>query len=195
MTFVRRIRGAWVIGAAMMFGGSISAPQVQAAYTLTLQQKVNDVVATGAGTIDLTDLASPAIYTGASASMSPTSGLIIIGPVAPANLAIYPGITGPTSFGSGISEDADSGSGDLLGVLGSGPGLLLPEDYVSGDTLSSNAIWANQTFSSLGVRPAPIYGAGEAGRTRTSSGLRSSRARRRFQNLPVFCSWRCRLAS
>lgn len=153
MTFVRRLGGALAIALAMMFGSSLSAPLAQAAYTVTLQQKGSDVVATGAGTIDLTDLASPAIYTGASASMSPASGRIIIGPLAPADLAIYPGISGPTSFGSGSSEDADSGSGGLLGVLSSDSGLLLPEDYISGDTLSSTATWANQTLSSLGVAP------------------------------------------
>ena len=68
-------------------------------------------------------------------------------------LGVLTGIAGPTSFGSGAtSENADSGSGDLVGIF-EGIGLVIPVNYLSGGGLSSTATWANHTFSSLGVTP------------------------------------------
>ena len=88
MKFVKRIGGALAIGAAMMSGGGLPASLAQAAYSVTLQQQGSDVVATGTGTIDTTNLEPGPIYDGASASMSPTSGSILIGPLTPTDLAV-----------------------------------------------------------------------------------------------------------
>jgi hypothetical protein len=152
MKFVKRIGGAAAIGVVMMFGGGLSASLAQAAYTVTLQQQGSDVVGTGAGTLDTTDFGE-GVAGQDSAHMSPMSGSILIGPVATTNLAIYLGIIGPTSFGSGgTSENADSGSGDLVGIF-EGTGLEIPQTYLSGSELSSTSTWADQTFSSLGVTP------------------------------------------
>jgi hypothetical protein len=149
MKFVNRIRGALAIASAMMFG--LPASLAQAAYTVTLQQQGSDTVATGAGTLDLTDFGEGVSDTD-QARMSPMSGSILIG-VTNTNLALYTEIIGPTSFGSaGTSENADSGSGDLVGIF-DGIGLVVPADYFSGSGLSSTSTWANQTFSSLGVTP------------------------------------------
>jgi hypothetical protein len=67
------------------------------------------------------------------------------------------GLTGPSSFGSGSFEDANSGSGSLVGVAGSlAPFLILgvPVGYVSGSSLgTSTDTWDDATFASLGVTP------------------------------------------
>src|SRR4051794_7631182 len=154
MTFVKRIAGALALGTAMMFCGGLPAPPAQAAYTVTLQQQGSNVVATGAGTLDTTDLGEGISDTD-QARMHPMSGSILIGPATNTNLGAYTGlnaITGPTSFGSGgTSENADSGSGDLVGIF-AGKVLVIPANLPSG-RLSSTATWANQTFVSLGVTP------------------------------------------
>ena len=152
MTFVMRIVGALALGPAMMFGGGLPAPPAQAAYTVTLQQQGSNVVATGAGTLDTTDFGEGVSYTD-QARMNPMSGSILTGPpVTDTNLGVLTQINEPTSFGVGAFENADSGSGDLVGVF-EGVGLVIPADYPSGSGLSSTVTWANQTFSSLGVTP------------------------------------------
>ena len=56
ITFVKQIGGAAAIGAAMIIGSGLCAPPAQAGYTVTLTQVGSNVVATGIGTIDTTDL-------------------------------------------------------------------------------------------------------------------------------------------
>ena len=46
-----------------------------------------------------------------------------------------------------------SGSGDTVGIWGSGIQLFIPAGYVSGNPLSDSATWDNATFSSLGATP------------------------------------------
>ena len=153
MKFAKRIRGALAIGVAMMSGGGLPAPPAQAAYIVTLQQQGRDVVATGAGTLDTTDFGEGVSDTD-QARMNPMSGSILIGPATTTNnLGVLTRINGPASFGSGVtSENADSGSGDLVGIF-EGIGLVIPANYLSRSGLSSTATWANDTFSSLGVTP------------------------------------------
>jgi len=150
MTFVKRIGGALALGPAVMFCGGLPSPPAQAACTVTLQQQGSDVVAIGAGTLDTTDFGEGVSYTD-QARMNPMSGSIITGLVA-TELGVLGPIHGPTGFGVGASENADSGSGDLVGVF-DGVGLVIPADYPSGSGLSSTATWANQSFVSLGVTP------------------------------------------
>lgn len=161
MKFVKRIGGALTVAAAMMSGGGLLAPPAQAAYTVMLQQQGSDVVATGAGTLDTTDLGEGVTDTD-QARMNPMSGSILTGPVTTTNLGAFGEITGPTSFGSGTSKNADSGSGDLVGIV-EATVLAIPQDYLSGGELSSTATWANQTFMSLGLIPGSytwIWGSG-----------------------------------
>jgi len=149
MKFIKRIGGALAIGAAMMFG--LPASLAQAAYYLALHQQGNDVFAQGAGTIDLTDLVAEAVGVLASANMYPMLGGVLAGPTL-AVADLNSGFAGPTSFGGGTSENASTGSGDILGV-DSFHNLVAPDGYVSGHDLASFATWANQTFGSLGVTP------------------------------------------
>jgi hypothetical protein len=81
----------------------------RAGYTVTLEQVGSNVVATGSGTINLTDLT----YNSSNmvvAGISPHLGEIVIGP---GGLAVdnYTGFTGPTTFGSGGTSLSSGGRG------------------------------------------------------------------------------------
>jgi hypothetical protein len=85
-------------------------------------------------------------------NISAKFGQIATGPTTASNVDVYTGFTGPTSFGSGFTTFANSGSGDLVGELGSFE-LDVPHGYVSGTALSDSATYDNATFASLGVTP------------------------------------------
>ena len=62
---------------------------------------------------------------------------------------------GPASFGPGVgARFADLGSGDRVGIVGTGAGsseLYLPVGYSSGDAISSSMTFENETIDSLGL--------------------------------------------
>jgi hypothetical protein len=171
MTFVTRIAGTAALGAAMMIGSSLSAPPTQASYIVTLMQQGTNVVASGSGSIDLTDLSIDGTgFSGAEIIPALPTGSIITGPASSTAAAFYSGYTGPASFGSGSPTTASSGDGDLVGInafginpLGPGPDLVVPQGYVSGNPLSDTSTYDNATFASLGVTPSTYvwtWGAG-----------------------------------
>ena len=145
--------GLIAAGAAMLIGGGLSAPPAQAGYIVTLTQQGTSVVATGSGTIDLTDLTIFGSGVGAVAQIIPSFALILTGPTSGVLIDLYASITGPGSFGSGGQTVASSGSGDLVGVGGGGTGLAVPHGYVSGGALMDTATYNNQTFATLGATP------------------------------------------
>jgi VPDSG-CTERM motif len=136
----------------------ISAPPAQAGYIVTLQQLGPDVVATGTGTIDYTDLTLFGTNSATTrAELVPSQGVVDMGlAVNPAgNQDLYTGYSGPTSFGSGGQTFADLGSGDHVFITPQAfhPDLGVPTGYVSGAPLLSSDTYSGQTFSSLGVKP------------------------------------------
>jgi hypothetical protein len=133
---------------------AFSILQARADFIVTLQQVGPNVVSTGSGTFDLTDLS----FFGGNLTgsfISPIFGLLDMGPTTIMANDAYTGLSGPTSFGSGGSTPATSGSGDRVGIAGSFPGGLLdvPSSYASGTFLSSTQTWNGQTFATLGVTP------------------------------------------
>jgi len=138
------------IGAATLSIAAGVSPSAQAAYTLTLLQQGPDVVGTGSGSFDLTDL-TLAVGITSRALVAPASGTTWAGPVVATDGDVYGDIIGPGAFGGGGLTFADSGSGDLVGVF-SGGGVVVPSGYVSGG-LSGTATYNNRTFASLGLTP------------------------------------------
>jgi hypothetical protein len=55
------------------------------------------------------------------------------------------------NFGTGGSANGTSGSGDLFGLIQGGQVLTVPDNYLSGDPLSSSTTYSGQTFASLGL--------------------------------------------
>jgi hypothetical protein len=152
MTFMKRIAGAAALGAALLLGSGLLSSPAQAGYVVILEEAGNDVIATGGGIINLSGLSFLA-NSSARSLVTPNSGQIFTGPAILANLEIYGGVTGPTSFGSGGSNLADSGSGDIVGIGTGGIRLSVPLGYDSGDPLSNTATYLNETFSTLEVTP------------------------------------------
>ena len=123
------------------------------AYTVRLNEVGANVVANGSGAINLTGLTFLASGTQGGAILQPPIGAITTGTTDSANVTIFSGFSGPTSFGSGNGDIASSGSGDRVGIVGLDGLLSVPEGYVSGAALLSSATWNNATFASLGVTP------------------------------------------
>lgn len=123
-----------------------------AGLVITVSQVGSDVVATGVGTMNLTALTSAGTFNG-GACIDSTYAFMQVGPTSGVTQAKYTGISGPSSFGSGLFTGATSGTGDSVGFSGDAGYLLVPNGYVSGNPLSGSATFANATLSGLGLTP------------------------------------------
>lgn len=143
-----------------------TASAADAAMILRLEQVGLDVVARGSGTINLSGLtlkASPDDYTNIF-----TSTQLYAGPAALGDGQVdqWSGMTGPSIiFASGVESYADTGTGNLFGVVSddtSDPGgtrqplLVLPRSYVSGAALSGTTQFISQTFATMGITPGTL---------------------------------------
>jgi hypothetical protein len=138
---------------AMLIGSGLYAPPAQAGFIVTLVQEGSNVVATGSGTINFTGLTLDGSIS-TSAFINSTDGIIFTGPTSAVPTSIYGHFTVSSSFQSGGPfVPASSGNGDFVGIGLHNAELLVPSGYVSGNPLSDNSTFDNQTFSSLGVIP------------------------------------------
>ncbi|WP_165227459.1 PEP-CTERM sorting domain-containing protein [Aquisphaera insulae] len=155
MTYVTRLIAASTLF-AITFGG-----WAHAGYVVNIVESGGNVVATGSGTINTTDL-SITVNGGNSWDpvIGPSEGFALLG--APRSRGDgyvgdgnFQGIDGPSSFGSGsVRVDADSGTGDDIGIAGGpSPSLYVALDLDFGSELHSSATWVGQTFASLGLTP------------------------------------------
>jgi hypothetical protein len=131
---------------------SLFSVQPAQAYMVTLEQVGANVVATGSGPINLTGLTF-VISTVLNAQINPGVAAIGTGPAFPVAGDLYNGLSGPTSFGSGLTTVPSSGSGDTVGIGGKVGRLVVPGGYVSGTALSDTSTYDNATFKSLGLTP------------------------------------------
>ncbi len=126
--------------------------KVQAGVVININQVGSDVVMTGSGTINLTDLTYS--YSGGnSAGIYPSISSLEMGPTSGGIVDVYTSITGPTSLGPGGPASATSGAGSLFGIYESSSYLEVPQGYTSGGQLSSTDTYSGATFSSLGLTP------------------------------------------
>jgi hypothetical protein len=155
-----RIAGTAAFGAALLIGAGLSASPAQAAYVVTLTQEGPNVVASGSGTINTTDLTQ--VFAGErrdTVFVTPSTASIGTGQAQlpsgiPSAIEVYTGAhAGATSFGSGGTILASSGSGGVVGISNRPDLLVVPYDYVSGSFVMDTATYDTATFSSLGVTP------------------------------------------
>ena len=122
------------------------------AYTVTLEQVGSNVVANGSGAINLTGLTlvvSGALEPGV---IVPNIGIIQIGgSLGNPFIDQYIGITGPTSFGNGYAFEANTNSGDFVGIFGLTGNIDVPQGYVSDTPLSDSMTFNHATLHSLGL--------------------------------------------
>jgi hypothetical protein len=151
------MKKAILAASLLLVGGLAFGPSAKANYVLDLTQVGSNVVVNGSGTIDLTGLTYVATSGPSVSFLDPSYGTVTTGS-AGATPEDFTGFTGPTTFGTGGYTKASSGSGDYVGIDGKAvdslpPLLAVPDGYVSGGSLSSSAIFDNETLASLGVTP------------------------------------------
>ncbi len=128
------------------------APPARASIIITVEETGGDVVMTGGGTLDLS------LWTlGGGESLSPAvnpDSVLTIGAHADVDYYLSPSsFAGPGEIGPGTADfEADSGSGDYIGLGWDLPVLVVPMDFLSGDPLGpSTATYIGHTFASLGL--------------------------------------------
>jgi hypothetical protein len=139
------------MAAALM--AAILTGRAEAGVVIDITQDGNNVVATGSGTLDTTDLTVHTTTETLPAILYPSLAVVLVGPTTPSHYEYFTGITGPESFGpTSAPEYASSGSGDFFGVQGGdGGAIAVPVGYASGSSLSATATWDNATIASLGL--------------------------------------------
>lgn len=123
-------------------------------FTVTVAEVGSDVVWSGSGSLNLTDLTLSFTQDLGSGYQS-TDAIWAIGPNAPISCDFYELITTfPLTFGSG-GIASTSGTGSTVGILPSGANrsLAVPQGYVSGTQISGSTTYVNQTISSMGLTP------------------------------------------
>jgi hypothetical protein len=139
--------------AALAAIGLSIASEADAAYTVTLSQVGNDVVANGSGTLNLADL-TPESYASGGSFIWAAHPSIGIGPSGYKTKEdyYYGPIVGPTNFGTGGAFDANTGSGELVEMVPPNA-IYVYTGYVSGSQITNSATWTDTTFIGLGLKP------------------------------------------
>jgi len=122
-----------------------------ASVIMTLEQVGPNVVATGNGTVDTTDLTLFLRNSPTRPFIEPAFAILFQCATCVAD--VYDGLLGPDNFGPGKSTDASTSTGDMLGLLGINGIIFVPLGYMSGTQLSSTGTWDNTTLADLGVTP------------------------------------------
>jgi hypothetical protein len=153
------IRGVAVV--AVSFIVAALGGRADAGVVINVEQVGNDTVASGGGTLNLTDLTFVS-EAGAIAAIITNPAYIGMGPIpnpSGNSMDAYQGLTGPATFGTAtrVGNDASSGSGDLFAFNSAwdapplGPTVFVPIGYTSGTELSATDTYSGQTFASLGL--------------------------------------------
>jgi hypothetical protein len=144
------------LGLSVLAGGATLNP-ARAEFIVIIEQEGSNVVATGRGAINTTDLVDFSYWDAYSLIATGGFDWEMIGPIVYARGDDWGDISGPTSFGFGASATfAGDGGGDYGGLaVGStiGEFLNLPSGYVSGDFLNSSATWDDTTIADLDLTP------------------------------------------
>jgi hypothetical protein len=128
---------------------SLSGASARASVTIDIEQVGPDVVATGAGTLNITALTANGVAL-QHAVIIPSGAAIFM---SAGNISFYAGISGPSAFGSVGSVLPTTTSGDAFAIAGFTPELTVPSGYVSGTHLSATDTFTNSSFLSLGLTP------------------------------------------
>jgi hypothetical protein len=126
----------------------------RAGVIINMEQVGPNVIATGGGSIDITDLTIAGTLSNPAFVFAgfPFGSYVSVGGHEIVPQDAYRSITGPASFGSGGQHFATSGSGDVFGVIADSQ-LNLPPGYISGSPLVATSTWSGESFSSLGLTP------------------------------------------
>ncbi len=137
---------------AGVLGASLTAATAQAAIIATMEEVGSDIVVSGDGTVNLTDLTFINV-TSVNVGMTPESPAIGFGADPSDGQAVdkYGSITPPGVFGTGTGMMASSGTGDRFVVFPNE--ILVPDGYISGDFLEFSNTYDNASFATAGITP------------------------------------------
>ena len=130
-------------------------------FNIVLFESGPDVVLSGSGTLNLTDL-TPRIATDTTVRyITPLFSRFSSGPINNWTGRFYTGttISVPSNIGTGFQFNATTGSfsGSGLGVIynpySTTNSLFVDSTYVSGDFMTTYTVWYNRSFSSMGLTP------------------------------------------
>lgn len=139
------------------------------AIVIAVTESGNDVIVTAGGSANIDSLTL--LSTGAqNAYFNGGSGIASVGPTGTASFPVerFSGLIGPTSFGTGTSMIATSGTGDRFGVNGSTGLLTVPNSYLSGDSLSATSVYESTTVANLGLASGTYFWSWGIGKTADS---------------------------
>jgi hypothetical protein len=124
-----------------------------AAFVFTASQSGQDVIVSGSGTLNTSNLA----LLGTTKDFAEIMGegpIFLGGPTQPAPSEGYSGLSGPTNLGGGTpipGQGAATGSGSIVGIVSGS--LEVPNGYVSGTFLSNVDTYYAPSFASLDLAP------------------------------------------
>jgi hypothetical protein len=138
------------LGVAALGLSLVAVPKADAAYIAFLYQDGSNVVDTGSGSINTTDLSILFDNAFISNSMDPSEGYLATGI---GNVDVYRSISGAPIFGPGGETFSTVQTGDRFGAFSLTDEIDVPHNYVSGSALHSGATWDNTTLAALGATP------------------------------------------
>ncbi len=129
-----------------------TANTCQASFITNVSQVGSNVVATGSGSLNLAGLTKYIGSTGGNGIINSNQNIIVLGSPPFVSIDLYEGsLAGPSSFGSVDSYlNSSSGSTNIIGIVRL-EAIQVPFGYVFGTSITGDATWNNQTFSSLGL--------------------------------------------
>ena len=139
-----------LLAAALLGFAALSTTSAKAELVIDITQQGSNVVATGFGTLDTTDLTAGGNNPGPLTFVEGNLAAINIGSGAS---TAFSSVSGPASFGSGNFFSASSSSGSFFGISGSDGLLLVPQGYTSGSFLSGTDTFDSTTIAGLGLTP------------------------------------------
>lgn len=150
----RKVKFGKIVATGMvLLGVAVAAPKADAAYVAYLYQSGANVVGTGSGSINFTDLTlySSSGYA-ANSTLAPQTGFFSVGQHYD---TVYSGVSlKPTNIGTGVLSTANASNGGYVSI--SPYYVAVPTGYTSGALLgTSTATWDSTTLSGLGVTPGP----------------------------------------
>jgi hypothetical protein len=159
LTMVERVgeamskRTIFLASVAALLWGAIASVSAQEKFVVNFEQDGRDVVATGSGTLDLTDLKLTTIGRTYTPTVQPDVGIFISGQEGGVLEELFTGVSSRVRFGTGHFGQPTTSSGDRVGVDPTFSTLIVPIDYASGSALSNQSTYFNATFDTLGLAP------------------------------------------
>ncbi len=128
------------------------ARPAEASFIINIVQSGSNVVATGSGSLDITGLSF--CCTGpVQDEIQPFTNKLILGASATADQYDASLTLSPSGLGSSPTTVlASSETGSTVGV-GTAFGLLVPNGYVSGTSITGSDTWNSNTIAALGLTP------------------------------------------